>query len=107
MPFALWTREAVRDLIPMRFGCEIISAVNNQGKMRFRVFKGSFTQLVLIDFLTRVISYHDLKSNVFSSARPRTRGLLVGQTRSHLRATPKIPDMVRAYFQEADVNYAA
>jgi transposase len=140
-----------------RFGCNIISAVNNLGKMRFRVFKGSFTQSVLIDFLTRLIRdakrkviviadghpahkgrrvkhwlaehasrcelvllpgyapelnpdellNQDLKSNVFSSGRPRTRDELVGQTRSYLRATQKRPDIVRAYFQEAHVNYAA
>jgi len=140
-----------------RFGCNIISAVNNLGKMRFRVFKGSFTQLVLIDFLTRLIRdakrkviviadghpahkgrrvkqwlaehasecalvllpgyapelnpdellNQDLKSNVFSARRPRTRDELVTQTRSYLRGTQKRPDIVRAYFEEAHVNYAA
>ncbi len=140
-----------------RFGCNIISAVNNLGKMRFRVFKGTFTQLVMIDFLVRllrdakrriivIVDGHpahrgrrlrkwlqehasecelvllpgyapelnpdellnqDLKSNVFSSGRPRTREGLVAQTRSYLRATQKRPDIVRAYFQEPNVNYAA
>jgi transposase len=140
-----------------RFGCNIISAVNNLGKMRFRVFNGSFTQSVMIDFLDRLIrdakrkviviadghpahkgrrvkewlkTYasqcelvllpgyapelnpdellnQDLKSNVFSSGRPRTRDELVAQTRSYLKATQKRPDIVRAYFQEAHVNYAA
>ncbi len=140
-----------------RFGCNIVSAVNNLGKMRFRVFKGSFTQSVMIDFLERLIRdahrkviviadghpahkgrrvkqwldehalqcelvllpgyapelnpdellNQDLKSNVFSSRRPRTRDDLVTQTRSYLMATQKRPDIVRAYFQEAHVNYAA
>jgi len=140
-----------------RFGCNIVSAVNNLGKMRFRVFKGSFTQSVMIDFLERLIRdarrkviviadghpahkgrrvkqwleehvsqcelvllpgyapelnpdellNQDLKSNVFSSGRPRTRDNLVSQTRSYLWATQKRPDIVRAYFQEAHVNYAA
>ena len=140
-----------------RFGCNIVSAVNNLGKMRFRVFKGSFTQAVMIDFLERLIRdaqrkiivitdghpahkgrrvkewlkahasdcelvllpgyapelnpdellNQDLKSNVFSSGRPRTRDELVAQTRSYLKATQKRPDIVRAYFQEAHVNYAA
>ena len=140
-----------------RFGCNIISAVNNLGKMRFRVFKGSFTQSVMIDFLDRLardaqrkimviadghpahrgrrlrqwlrehasqcelvllpgyapelnpdeLLNQDLKSNVFSSGRPRTRDELVAQTRCYLRATQKRPDIVRAYFQEAHVNYAA
>ncbi len=140
-----------------RFGCNIISAVTNLGKMRFRVFKGSFTQLVMIDFLDRLLRdakrkiiviadghpahrgrrlrqwlqehvsqcelvllpgyapelnpdellNQDLKSNVFSSGRPRTRDELVAQTRSYLRAIQKRPDIVRAHFQEAHVNYAA
>ena len=140
-----------------RFGCNFISAVNNLGKMRFRVFKGSFTQSVMIEFLERLIRdakrkviviadghpahkgrcvkqwleehelqcelvllpgyapelnpdellNQDLKANVFSAGRPRTRDELVGQTRSYLMATQKRPDIVRAYFQEAHVNYAA
>lgn len=140
-----------------RFGCNIISAVNNLGKMRFRVFKGSFTQSVMIDFLDRLIRdaqrkvivitdghpahkgrrlkqwlkehasqcelvllpgyapelnpdellNQDLKSNVFSPGRPRTQEELIAQTRSYLMATQKRPDIVRAYFQEAHVNYAA
>lgn len=140
-----------------RFGCNIISAVNNLGKLRFRVFKGSFTQALMIDFLERLVRdaqrkiiviadghpahrgrrlrqwleehasqcelvllpgyapelnpdellNQDLKSNVFRSGRPKTRDELVGQTRSYLRATQKRPDIVRAYFQEAHVNYAA
>ena len=125
--------------------------------MRFRVFKGNFTQWVMINFLERLIRdaqckiiviadghpahrgrrlqqwleahasqcelillpgyapelnpdellNQDLKSNVFSSGRPHTRDELVSQTRSYLRATQKRPDIVRAYFQEAHVNYAA
>ena len=125
--------------------------------MRFRVFHGSFTQSVMIDFLDRLVRdakrkiiviadghpahksrrvkewltehalqcelillpgyapelnpdellNQDLKSNVFSSGRPRTRDELIALTRSYLRATQQRPDIVRAYFQEAHVNYAA
>ncbi len=49
----------------------------------------------------------DLKSNVFSAGRPRTRDELVTQTRSYLRAKQKRPDIVRAYFLEPHVHYAA
>jgi len=140
-----------------RFGCNIISAVNNLGKMRFRVFKGSFTQSVMIDFLDRLVRdakrkviviadghpahkskrvkqwlkehasqcelvllpgyapelnpdellNQDLKSNVFSHGRPHTRTDLIEQTRCYLRGTQKRPDIVRGYFQEAHVSYAA
>jgi transposase len=135
----------------------VISAVNNLGKMRFRVFRGSFTQKVMIDFLERLIRdarrkviviadghpahkgrrvrdwlashadqcelvllpgyapelnpdellNQDLKSNVFSAGRPRTRDDLIRQTRSYLRGTQQRPDIVRAYFQEGHVHYAA
>ena len=140
-----------------RFGCNIISAVNNLGKMRFRVFQGSFTQSVMIDFLERLardakrkvlviadghpshkgrrvrqwlkdhamqcelvllpgyapelnpdeLLNQDLKSQVFSAGRPATRDELMGQARTYLKSTQKRPDIVRAYFQEAHVNYAA
>jgi transposase len=140
-----------------RFGCNVISAVNNLGKMRFRVFRGSFTQTVMIDFLARLVQdaerkiiviadghpahkgrklrkwleanaekcelvllpgyapelnpdellNQDLKSNVFATARPRNASELIEQTRTYLSGTQKRPDIVRAYFQEAHVNYAA
>lgn len=140
-----------------RFGCNVISAVNNLGKMRFRVFRGGFNQEVMIDFLKRLIRdakrkliviadghpahkgrrvrswlkrhaarcelvilpgyapelnpdellNQDLKSNVFSAGRPRRRDELIDQTRSYLRGTQKRRDIVRAYFQEPHVHYAA
>jgi len=140
-----------------RFGCNVISAVNNLGKMRFRVFEGGFTQKVMIDFLRRLtrdagrkviviadghpahkgrklrawldrhasecelvllpgyapelnpdeLLNQDLKSNVFTPGRPRTREGLMSQTRSYLRGTQQRPDIVRGYFQEAHDYYAS
>jgi transposase len=140
-----------------RFGCNIISAVTNLGKLRFKVFTGSFTQEVFIDYLGRLVRdakrkviviadghpvhkgrrvkqwlkdhaaqcemvllpgyapdlnpdellNQDLKSNVFSTGRPHTRDDLISQTRSYLMATQKRTDIVKAYFQESHVNYAA
>ena len=140
-----------------RFGCNIASAVNNMGKLRFMVFKGGFTQVTMIELLTRLVRdakrkiiviadghpvhkgkrvrqwltdhasecelvllpgyapelnpdellNQDLKSNVFSMGRPRTQSDLIQQTRSHLRATQNRPDIVRGYFEEPHVNYAA
>ena len=53
-----------------RFGCNVISAVNNLGKMRFRVFRGSFTQSVMIDFLERLT--RDAKRKIIeASENPR------------------------------------
>ena len=38
-----------------RFSCSMISALTNQGHLCFRVFEGSFTVKVFIDFLNRMI----------------------------------------------------
>lgn len=38
-----------------RFGCNLIQAVGNRGELRFRVFRGRFTQEVFIDFSRRLV----------------------------------------------------
>jgi len=38
-----------------RFGCNMISTITNLGTLRFKVFHGSFTTKVFIDFLGRLI----------------------------------------------------
>ena len=38
-----------------RFGCNLIQAISNPGKLAFRVFEGRFTQDVFIDFLGRLV----------------------------------------------------
>ena len=40
-----------------RFGCNMISAINNRGKMAFSLFEGSFDQSVCITFLRRLIRH--------------------------------------------------
>lgn len=140
-----------------RFGCNVVSAVNNLGRMRFMVFKGSFTQQTMIEFLTRLVRdaqrkviviadghpthkgrrvrqwltthaaecelvllpgyapelnpdellNQDLKSNVFASGRPHNQEDLIRNTHCYLRATQQRPDIIRGYFEEPHVNYAA
>jgi hypothetical protein len=67
-----------------RFGCNIISAVNNLGKLRFRVFQGSLTQKVFIDFLARLIRDAKRKVIVIADGHPvhqrPTREAVVGRT---------------------------
>lgn len=46
-----------------RFGCNMISAVTNRGRLAFMVFKERFTGTVMIDFLRRLIKQN--KQNVF------------------------------------------
>jgi transposase len=38
-----------------RFGCNVISAISNQGRLNFRVFPGRFTGAVFCDFLERLV----------------------------------------------------
>ena len=38
-----------------RFGCNMISAITNRGKLYFSVFRGHFTARVFIDFLKRLV----------------------------------------------------
>ena len=49
----------------------------------------------------------DLKSHVFSAGRPQDRSELMHQARCYLKATQKRPDIVKSYFEEPHVNYAA
>jgi transposase len=42
-----------------RFGCNLISALTNRGHLVFRLFKGSFTAAVFIDFLRRLSRQND------------------------------------------------
>ena len=62
-----------------RFGCNVISAVNNLGKMRFRVFRGSFTQSVLIEFLERLVRDAQRKVIVIADGHPAHKGRRVKQ----------------------------
>jgi transposase len=57
-----------------RFSCNIISAINNRGRMRFQVFKGGFNQLKMIDFLERLIRYAGHKVIVIADGHPAHRG---------------------------------
>lgn len=57
-----------------RFGCNIISAVNNKGTLRFRVFEGGFNQEVMIDFLARLARDAERKVIVIADGHPSHKG---------------------------------
>lgn len=50
---------------------------------------------------------NDVKSNAVGRRRARCRTELVGNVRAYLRSTQRRPDIVRNYFQEKSVRYAA
>ena len=49
----------------------------------------------------------DIKSNAVGRQRPHTQGELMNQVRGYLRKRQRQPEVVRKYFQEEHVRYAA
>lgn len=49
----------------------------------------------------------DVKSNAVGRQRPRNQKEMIGQVRSYLRSTQRRPHIVRNYFREQHVTYAA
>lgn len=143
-----------------RFGCSMISAVSNQGALRFKVFKGRFVASEFIDFLSRlmrsvgpekvflIVDSHPVHKargvrswidadpvrcerlklfflpgyapelnpdecvnqdtkQAMKKHRPRDQGQLIGAVRSHLSRRQKQPEVVKRFFQERHVRYAA
>jgi transposase len=50
---------------------------------------------------------HDVKSNAVGRQRPENQPQMLAQVRSYLWATQRRPDVVRNYFHQKDVAYAA
>jgi transposase len=50
---------------------------------------------------------HDVKSNAVGRKRPRTQTQMIGQIRTHMRNRKEQPEVVRRFFQEESVRYAA
>ena len=49
----------------------------------------------------------DVKANAVGRRRPHNQVELIGDVRAYLRSTQRRPDIVRNYFQEEHVRYAA
>jgi len=140
-----------------RFGCNMISALTNRGRLYFSVIKGRFRAEVFIEFLGRlnrqvpryiflIIDRHpvhvaikvrkwlkkkedrirvfylpsyspelnpdenmnqDVKSNAVGRRRPHTQQEMVRNVRSYLFSRQKSPQIVKKYFDEGSVRYAA
>lgn len=140
-----------------RFGCNMISAITNRGRLNFMVFKKRFEVAVFIDFLKRLIRrakkkiflivdghpvHHarkvrqwleehkkrirlfllpgyspelnpdevlnqDVKSNAVGRRRAHNRDELISHVRGYLKSRQRQPHLVRRYFNEEHVRYAA
>lgn len=143
-----------------RFGCNMISAITNQGRLNFMIFKERFTTPVFLNFMGRLIRQpslrgrkvflivdghpvhksaaarawlaqrrnrielfllpgyspelnpdellnQDTKSNALGRQRPSDQRQMMRLARTYLRSTQRRPDIVRNYFHEEHVRYAA
>lgn len=140
-----------------RFGCNMISAITNRGRLYFMVFKIRFTVPVFLEFLRRlerqlgrplylIVDGHpvhratavrtwlkedgrkirlfflpgyspelnpdellnqDVKSNALGRRRARDQTELLHNVRGYLRGRQRRPHIVRNYFREEPVRYAA
>lgn len=53
-----------------RFRCNMISAISNQGKMHFMVFKHKFTTMIFLEFLKRLLRQVNQKVFLIIDAHP-------------------------------------
>ena len=143
-----------------RFGCNMISAISNLGRLWFMVFSCRFNADVFIRFLTRLLKSADDRKIILivdshpahkaakvarwieakrerktmlelcfmpgyspelnpdellnqdtkqamRRQRPRDQSQMIANTRSHLRRRQKQPGVVRNFFEEEHVQYAA
>ena len=140
-----------------RFRCNMVSAIDNNGHLYFKMFDGSFTVQVFIEFMQRLVNQskrkvflivdnlsvhksakvskwieknrtrirlfflpkyspdlnpdeylnNDVKSNAVGRRRARNRQELKANVSSYLRSTQKKPNLVKRFFQERHVLYAA
>ena len=140
-----------------RFGCSMVSAITNRGKLAFMVYEEHFDARVFLKFLKRLVKHagrkvflivdnhpvhkaasirrwleqhadeiqlfllppyspqvnpdellnQDTKINAVGRKRVATKKELVRNLRSHLRSRQRTPHVVRNFFDEEHVRYAA
>jgi transposase len=140
-----------------RFGCNMISAITNRGKLNFMVFKERFESEIFKEFLSRLVkqSEHkvfiivdrhpvhrslkvkqwlqanerhmrmfflpayspelnpdemlnqDVKSNAVGRKRARGLNQMMAHVRSYLWGRQRRPSIVKRYFKDKHVQYAA
>lgn len=140
-----------------RFGCSMISAITNRGRLNFMVFRERFRVDVFADFMKRLVRQakgkaflivdghpvhrsrrakrwlkanahrirlfflpgyspelnpdevlnQDVKTNAVGRRRARTQSELMTHLRGYLRSRQKQPRIVKSYFTEKHVRYAA
>ncbi len=97
----------------------IISAITNQGTMRFMMYRDTLTAEVLIEFFERLIREAgrkvflvldlnaDLKARLSAAEPVRDAAHLKRKVLSHLHSIQKQPARIRSYFKAERIRYAA
>lgn len=75
-----------------RFGCNMISAITNQGKLNFMIYREKFESSVFIDFMRRLIRQH-----------PKKVFLIVDNHSAH--KSQKTMDWLKTHSQKISVFY--
>jgi transposase len=75
-----------------RFGCNMISAITNQGRLNFMVFKGRFIAKVFLEFLYRLVRQSQRKVFLIVDNHPVHRSKKVKQW------LEERPDTIRLFF---------
>ena len=75
-----------------RFGCNMISAITNQGRLNFMVFKGRFIAKVFLEFLYRLVRQSQRKVFLIVDNHPVHRSKKVKQW------LEERPDEIRLFF---------
>lgn len=60
-----------------RFGCNMVSAITNQGRLNFMVFKERFTTKVFLEFLRRLLRQSDRRIYLIVDSHPVHRSVKV------------------------------
>ena len=73
----------------LRFGCNVISAITNRGRLNFRVFRGRFVTPVYLDFLKRLVKQAGRKVFLIVDGHPVHKAATVKrwleQNAAHIR----------------------
>ncbi|MDP3186065.1 MAG: IS630 family transposase [Anaerolineales bacterium] len=75
-----------------RFGCNMISAITNQGRLNFMVFKGRFIATVFLEFLNRLVRQSERKVFLIVDRHP------VHRSKKAKKWLEKHIDKIRLFF---------
>lgn len=106
LPFFLWTRAAVRDLIdghPVHRATTVKTWLARHPEQLALFFLPSYSPELNPDELLN----QDVKTNALGRRRPSSLPQLSGETRAYLRRRQRQPTVVIRYFDEEHVRYAA